>query len=80
MQNSTSTIREKGQTTIPKYIRDVLDLPEGQKLFWQIEKDKREVRVKAPEDFLEFAKKIRVKRKIDPVKARENMENEYERF
>lgn len=77
MNAPTSTIREKGQTTVPKYVRDVLDLAEGQKLFWQVEREKREIKIKAPEDFLEFAKKIKVKKKIDPVKAREYMETHY---
>ena len=30
------------------------------------------------DDFLEFAKKVKVKKKIDPVKAREYMEKNYD--
>lgn len=79
MVYSTSTIRKKGQTTIPKDVLNVLGLEEGHKLFWEVEEEKREIKIKAPEDFLEFAKKIKVKKKMDPVKAREYMETHYER-
>ncbi|HXA18655.1 MAG TPA: type II toxin-antitoxin system PrlF family antitoxin [Thermoanaerobaculia bacterium] len=32
----TSTITSKGQTTVPKEVRDVLDLGTGDKLTWEI--------------------------------------------
>lgn len=75
----STTITEKGQITIPKPIREVLNLERGDKLFVEVKEKARKIEIKAPEDFLEFAKKIRVKRKVDPVKAREYMEAHYER-
>ena len=32
----TSTLTSKGQTTVPKEVREVLDLGEGDKLTWEI--------------------------------------------
>lgn len=74
------TITEKGQITIPKEIREILRLEKGKKLEVKIERKKREIRIKPASDFLEIAKKIKVKKKIDPVKAREYMEKFYERL
>lgn len=74
-----TTITKKGQITIPKAIRDILKLEKGNKLFVELRKNKKEIEIKVAEDFLEFARKIKIKRKIDPVKAREYMETHYER-
>jgi len=74
-----TTITRKGQITIPKEIRDILRLGVGEKLQVEIERKKREVKIKPARDFLKIAKKIKVKKKIDPVKAREYMEKFYER-
>ena len=79
-EHSSSTLTEKGQITVPKYIRDSLNLKSGQRLFFELEeKKKKTFKVITPEDFVEFAKKIKVKRKIDPIKARELLEKNYER-
>ena len=32
----TSTLTSKGQTTVPKEVREVLDIGEGDKLTWEI--------------------------------------------
>lgn len=32
----TSTLTSKGQTTVPKEVRELLDLEEGDKLMWEI--------------------------------------------
>jgi len=75
-----TTITRKGQITIPKEIRDILALESGKKLELELEREKREVRIKPTHDFLELAKKIKVKKKIDPLKAREYMEKFYVRI
>lgn len=75
----STTITKKGQITIPKPIRDVLGLETGEKLSVELEKEKEEIKIKPYPDILELAGKIKVKKKIDPVKAREYMETHYER-
>lgn len=74
-----TTITSKGQITIPKKIRDMLLIGKSRSLSVEFEKGKKEVRITLPLDFLEIAKQIKVKKNIDPVKAREYMETHYER-
>jgi AbrB family looped-hinge helix DNA binding protein len=77
--NYVTTITQKGQITIPKEIREILKLEKGKKLRVEFERRKKEIRIKPAYDFLEIAKKIKVKKKIDPIKVREYMEKFYER-
>lgn len=74
-----TTITKKGQITIPKEIREILRLEEGKKLEVELEKRRGEIRIKPAYDFLKIAKKIKVKKKINSVKAREYMEKFYKR-
>lgn len=76
----STTITKKGQVTIPKKVREALGLDPTKKVTLEFEKKNRSARIKPAEDFLEFAKKVNVKRKIDPIKAREYMERHYERI
>ncbi|MFH0740012.1 MAG: AbrB/MazE/SpoVT family DNA-binding domain-containing protein [bacterium] len=77
----STTITQKGQITIPKVIRDALRMAIGQKISLELEKDKKEVRMRVFPDILEIAGTIKVKKNkgVDPVKAREYMETHYER-
>jgi len=72
-----TTITKKGQITIPKEIREILRLNEGKTLQIELERKKEEIRIKPTLDFLKIAKEIKVKKKINPVKAREYMEKFY---
>ncbi len=74
-----TTLTSKGQITIPKIIRNVLKLGEHNKLLVRLREQEREIVITAPRDFLSFAKSLKIKRKINPVKAREWMEKHYER-
>jgi len=77
----STTITQKGQITIPKPVRDFLAIKNGHRLFIKLEKNKKAITITAPEDFLDFAGTIKVRKNkgVDPVKAREYMETHYER-
>lgn len=72
------TITKKGQVTIPKKIREALGLDPTKKVNLEFEEKKKIAKIKAAEDFLEFARKVEVKKKVNPVKARQYMERNYE--
>lgn len=74
-----TTVTSKGQITIPKKIRDILLIGNNRTLSIEFEKKRKEVRITPSLDFLEIAKNIKVKRKLDVLKAREYMETHYER-
>ena len=65
-----TTITKKGQITIPKEIRYILELEKGKKLEIELNRKEKKIEIKPTHDFLKIAKKIKVKRKIDPLKAR----------
>jgi antitoxin PrlF len=46
-----STLTSKGQTTVPKEVRDALDLEAGDKLSWDIERGKITVTTDRPSFF-----------------------------
>jgi len=74
-----TTITSKGEITIAKEIRDILKLDEGRKLEVELEREKREIRIKPAPDILDLAGTFKPKRKIiDPVKIREMMEKMYQ--
>jgi AbrB family looped-hinge helix DNA binding protein len=74
-----TSITSKGQIAIPKEFRDHLQLRPSTRLIVELGSHGREIVIKPPVDFMEFARNIKVKKKIDPVKAREYMEKHYER-
>jgi len=51
MEIGVSTVTSKGQVTIPKDIRDKLDLKTGDKIIFQVEENQATIR-KAPRDKL----------------------------
>ena len=70
---------EKGQITIPKEIREILRLGKSKKVLIELEKGGASARIIPAYDFLEVAKKIRVKKRLDPVNARARLESAYVR-
>jgi AbrB family looped-hinge helix DNA binding protein len=48
---ATSTLTSKGQTTVPKEVRDALDIDAGDKLSWRIEGGKVAVTTERPSFF-----------------------------
>lgn len=73
----TSTITKKGQITIPKKIREGLDLKEGEKVFIELEKDSEEIKIKSSPDIFELAGKFKPKKVKDAVVLREKMMKMY---
>ena len=73
-----TTITKKGQITIPKEIREILELEEGKKLEIEFEKRKGEIKIKPAPDILDLAGTFKPKRKIiNAVKLREKMAKMY---
>ena len=64
--DATSTITQKGQVTIPLFIRESLDLTPKQKVVFIKEKD--HVIIKRARDFLEFAGSIKIKKPFNIAK------------
>lgn len=74
-----TTITQKGQITIPKEIRDILHLGKSKKVLIELEESGTTARIVPAYDFLEVAKKIKVKKKINPITARAQLESGYVR-
>ena len=74
-----TTVTRKGQITIPKEFRDRLGLDRIRRVTVEMKPAGDGLQVKPALDFLEVARKIKIRRKLDPVKARAFMEKHYER-
>ena len=73
-----TTITSKGQVTVPVKIRQAMKLSKNTKLTWGFDSKLKQATLKPAPDILEVVKKFK-RKKIDPVKAREYMEKNYER-
>ena len=73
-----TTVTQKGQITIPKSIRDALQLFTSKKVIIELEAGEASARITPADDFLAVAKSIRVKKKMNPVRARAVMESSYD--
>lgn len=70
---------QKGQITIPKSIRESLKLTRFKKVFIELEENGTAAKIIPAYDFFEVAKKIHVKKRVNPVEARKYLEASYER-
>ncbi|MCK4781592.1 AbrB/MazE/SpoVT family DNA-binding domain-containing protein [Candidatus Parcubacteria bacterium] len=73
----STTITKKGQITIPKEIREILRLKEGERIFLEVEKKKKEIRIKSEPSIFELAGKFKPKKVENAVKLREKMAKMY---
>jgi len=72
-----TTLTKKGQITIPKEIREALNLKEGRKLEVELTRRKGEIRIKPSPDILDIAGTIKPKKVVSAVKIRELMVKKY---
>jgi len=79
MNTYASPVTKKGQVTIPKPIRDALGVGIVKKVLFNFDPKLRTATIKPSEDFFSVIKRIKVKNKMDPVKARALLEKHYER-
>lgn len=75
-----TTITRKGQMTIPKNIREILNLPLGRKVIIELDRKKKTLMFKTLPTFEKLAGSFKVKNPKDPVKIREYMEKHYQRI
>ncbi len=73
-----STITKKGQITVPKDLRNFLDLKPLSKVNFELEKNKKEIKIKKNPDILDLAGKFKSKKSA--LKAREFFEKKYKRI
>jgi AbrB family looped-hinge helix DNA binding protein len=74
-----TTMTQKGQMTIPKSLRQKLNLKKGSRLILDFIGKRQEVRIRPAFDILDVAKSIKVKKKTSPLKARMLLEKIYKR-
>lgn len=75
-----STITKKGQITIPKNLRDFLGLKPASKVSFELQKDKKGIKIKKEPDILDLAGKFKPKGNVvNAVKIREMMYKNYGR-
>lgn len=65
---------------MPKAVRDALQLTAGKKVKISINSKHKSATLEPTLDFITLAEKASVKNFVDPIKAREMIEDEYERI
>ena len=78
MRYSTS-ITKKGQMTIPKEIRENLNITIPSQVTLDLNEKEKTVRIIPQKDILDMAGRFRLKKPADIMKAREKFEASYER-
>ncbi len=73
----TATVTQKGQVTLPKKLRDKLKIKAYHKV--TIKEGKNHLKIYPSADILDFAGKFKAPTGMTALKAREYMENHYER-
>lgn len=77
----TRKVTKKGQVTIPKEIRDEFEIDESQKVVIYTDPQEDHMIIKPVKRFSDLGDEIEVSKenRVDPVKAREIMDENYER-
>lgn len=72
-----STVTQKGQITIPKKLRQRLEIKKNSRVFLKAEK--KYLKISPVEDILDLAGKYKPKSKKPVLKARQTLEKKYQR-
>ncbi len=77
-----TTVTRKGQMTLPKELREKLDIKAPSRVALELGKNGRTIRIVRREDILDMAGRFKSKagKGKDALKARERFEKEYERI
>lgn len=75
-----TTITQKGQMTIPKKVREKLDLQTSSPAQIEFDEKDKSLKIKQGPDIMDFKAFIKPPKGKNALKAREEMENNYERF
>jgi AbrB family looped-hinge helix DNA binding protein len=75
----STTITKKGQMTIPKEVRENLDILIPSQITLDVDEKEKTVRIIPQKDILDLAGRFKVKKPADVLKAREKFEKTYER-
>lgn len=75
----STTITKKGQITIPKHLRQFLELKENSKVILEPERGKKVVRIKPAVSILELAGKFKPKKIESALNLRKKMSKLYSR-
>ena len=75
-----TTMTSKGQITIPKKMREALNLSKNKKIGIDLASTGKEIKIRAYPNIIELAGTFKPKKKIDVMKAREAFEKGYERI
>lgn len=75
----STTITKKGQMTIPKAVRENLDILIPSRVTLDVDKESKTVKIIPQKDILDMAGRFKVKKPADILKAREKFESKYER-
>lgn len=73
-----TTVTQKGQISIPKKFRDLLDIHEYDKVI--VQAGKNHLKIKPTKDILDLAGSFKPPVKKDPDQARTELEKQYQRF
>lgn len=77
--NYTTTITQKGQITIPKDLRELLNLKKFSRIILELERGRKIIKMKPAPDILDLAGEFKPRQIKSALKVREEFEKTYQR-